>query len=130
MSRTLGKLAPKLLCSHLVTISSGNGSEPEQDGLLEEISTRGAVATLGSPIRSGAAIRIDCQRCELRGKVIGCRKLATGYSVEVEFPAEETWVPAVFRPDGLFNPQSMICARPGCESDCVNASCTRDGWFQ
>ena len=110
----------KLLCSHLATLKDGLN---KVDALLEEISQTGAVVSLECPLRSNTSVHIDCGTCELRGKVTSCREWVGGYLAEVEFHPDEPWAPDEFKPDRLFNPQSMTCTRPGCTSDCVNHSC-------
>jgi hypothetical protein len=114
---------PTLLCSHLTHIVPGSKPRRRHEALLEEISTAGAVLSLDCPLKRGTDVRIDCRTCELRGKVVGCRKWAGGYAAEVAFAVEEPWQPADFKPDGLFNPNSLVCTNPGCQSDCVDESC-------
>ena len=91
--------------------------------MLEEISTAGALLSMTCPVRNGTELRVDCRTCELRGRVVGCREGPGGYFAEIEFPAEQPWSPAQFRPDHLLNPQSMVCTNPGCAPDCVSQSC-------
>ncbi len=112
---------PNLLCSHLARVDA-IGS-PAQDAVLEEISQNEAVLSLDCPIRRGTDVLIDCRDCELRGKVMGCQKWAGGYMADVEFAPDAPWMPDEFHPDGLFNPHSLVCTKPGCRSDCVNESC-------
>ena len=114
---------PTLLCAHVVEVHADAFREHAEQGLLEEIAAGGAKISLSCPVRSGAAVRIDCRTCELRGKVVDCQKWVGGYLAEVEFPAGEPWSPAQFVPKRLFNPKSLICTTPGCTSDCVNESC-------
>jgi hypothetical protein len=119
--------SPNLLCSHLTRVHpvSREGREPkaEQDALLEEISLTRAVVSLECPLRKGSTVRIDCRTCELRGKVLGCKHGATGYVAEVAFPANQPWQPSKFKPDGLFNPNYLVCKNPGCTPECVGGSC-------
>lgn len=112
---------PKLLCSHMTTVQQSHAGKVS--ALLEEISETSAVVSLECPLRVSSAVRIDCGTCELRGKVAGCKLSPLGYLAEVELNPDEPWIPAEFKPDRLFNPESMVCTRPGCSSDCTNDSC-------
>jgi hypothetical protein len=111
--------APILLCSHLARIRTVSRNDREYEGLLEEISRTRAVVSLECPLKKGSAIRIDCQRCELRGKVTECKKCAGGYMAEVILPEDQPWQHAQFKPDGLFNPKYLVCKLPRCTPDCV-----------
>ena len=130
MSENSGKLpgrllknTPMMLCSHLTGIQFGTKAPRKDLALLEEISLGNGVVTLGCPLRKGTAVRIDCAGCELHGKVTDCRKESDGYRAEVKFVHGQGWQPGRFKPDGLFNPRSMQCERPGCGRDCVAAPC-------
>jgi hypothetical protein len=112
---------PILLCSHLAKIYSVSDDVPEQDALLEEISRPNAVVSLECPLRAGSAVRIDCGSCELRGKVTGCKKSPIGYTAEIALPESQPW--PRFKPDGLFNPNYLVCKNPGCAPDCVDGDC-------
>lgn len=111
--------APILLCSHLAKIRTVPPKEREYQGLLEEISRTRAVVSLECPLRKGMAISIECQSCELRGKVAECKKWAGGYMAQVVLPTDQQWQPALFKPDGLFNPKYLVCKHPRCTPDCV-----------
>ena len=120
---TPGPSTPKLLCSHLTRIHPVS-REAEYEGLLEEISPTSAVVSLECPLRKGTKVRIDCKTCELRGKVVGCKKSPYGYMAEVALPENQPWEPATFKPDGLFNPNFLVCENPGCTPECVDGDCT------
>jgi hypothetical protein len=111
--------APILLCAHIARIHAGSRKPRVHEGLLEEISRTRAVVSLECPLRQGTSVRIDCQSCELRGKVAECKKWAGGYMAEVALPADQPWHPTHFKPDGLFNPNYLVCEHPGCPPDCV-----------
>jgi hypothetical protein len=115
------------LGSHLAKIHPDSKKRqepaPKQDALIEEISITGAVMSVGCPLRKGSRVRIDCRTCELRGKVTGCTKWSAGYIAEVAFPEHAPWQPAEFKPDGLFNPNYLVCRNPGCTPECVGGSC-------
>jgi hypothetical protein len=112
-----------LLCSHLTKIHSDSPEPADCDGVLEEISRTRAVVSVECPLIKGTSLRIDCETCELRGKVTGCDKLPDGYMAQIAFPDDQTWKPANFKPDGLFNPNYLVCVNPNCTPDCVGASC-------
>lgn len=115
---------PTLLCSHLTKIQSVRREAPQQDALLEEISRSGALVSLGCPIKTGRAVKIDCRTCVFRGKVMDCKHWEKGYVATIAFPADQEWKPAEFKPDGLFNTNYLICENPGCTPDCVDGDCT------
>jgi hypothetical protein len=122
-SPTPSPTPPILLCSHLTKIHSVSGEAPEQNALLEEISRPGAVVSLECPLRAGSAVRIDCGTCELRGKVTGCKKSSIGYIAEIAFPESLPWLHLDFKPDGLFNPNYLVCKNFGCTPECVDGAC-------
>jgi len=69
--------------------------------------------------------------------VAGCTAAGDDYLAAIEFAEDTQWSPASFKPDGLFNPQSMVCERPGCTPECTGDCGTRKtlilhekGWNQ
>jgi hypothetical protein len=76
--------APRLLCAHIASIHTGSRKPRVHEGLLEEISRTLAVVSLECPLRRGSSVRIDCQSCELRGKVAdsGARRKDSGVNAK------------------------------------------------
>jgi hypothetical protein len=112
--------ARKLLCSQIATLKHGLRNV---DALLEEISEQSVVLSTDCPLQRDSAVRIDCGTCQLSGKVATCTEWLGGYRSEVLFAANKPWAPDNFKPDRLFNPNSLTCTRPGCSSDCVQGEC-------
>lgn len=120
------KSTPTLLCSHLSTVRTLSQDACEQEALLEEISTSHAKLSLDCPVQAGSDVQIDCGTCEFRGKVSACAHWPgiDGYMAEVTFSEDAQWQPSTFKPDRLFNPNFLVCGKPGCTSDCVNENCS------
>ncbi|OFV96162.1 MAG: hypothetical protein A3F68_04835 [Acidobacteria bacterium RIFCSPLOWO2_12_FULL_54_10] len=117
---------PGLLCAHPVQVSDSREKHPQQqEALLEQISRARATISLECPLRRGATVSIDCGTCELRGKVAGCRFAGYAYMADIDLPAGSQWSPDQFRPNHLFNAQSMVCEQLGCTPDCVGESCAK-----
>jgi hypothetical protein len=115
--------SPTLLCCHFTRIRAVLREVREYDALLEEISRTYAVVSLECPLTKGSHVRIDCGSGELRGRVTGCKQWSGGYLAAVTFPQDQPWQPAEFKPDGLFNPNYLVCENPECTPDCVNGCC-------
>jgi hypothetical protein len=115
-----GLSEPKLLCSHMTTITLGL---LKIHALLEEIAQTRAVVSLQCQLRLRSEIAIDCGSFELRGQVTDCSEIEDGFLAGVELFPLTNWDVAKFRPDALFNPHSLVCALPGCRPDCTGQPC-------
>jgi hypothetical protein len=106
MLRKLATYAPlpfaamkQYLCSHLVTLRSGNRETPAN---LERIWADGATVNAEEPMEAGVEVAILTPDCELVGSVESCESDAAGHFLEIALSIE--WTLDKFVPDHLTDP--------------------------
>jgi hypothetical protein len=91
------------LCSHLVTLRSGNHETPAN---LERIWADGATVNAEEPIESGTRVSIFAAECELSGSVKSCETDPAGHYLEISL--DKQWSLESFVPDHLTDPERFF----------------------
>jgi hypothetical protein len=91
------------LCSHLVTLRSGDRETPAN---LERIWEDGATVNAEEPVESGTHVLIFSAGCGLSGSVKSCETDPAGHYLEIAL--DNAWSPDTFTPDHLTDPESLF----------------------
>jgi hypothetical protein len=108
------RLEARSLCSDLVKMEwkDEDGWMHEIPAVLEDISSRGACLQVESPVPVNTQVEIKHEdRWGARGRIIFCEFHSIGYFVGLEFPKEQTWEKALFRPQHLLDLQELVINR-------------------
>ncbi len=108
MTRKHGK--GTFLCSDLVSTrwTDTFGQPQEATVNLEEIWAEGAILQFEFPIRPGTHIAVQLGATHFEGSVVDSRADFVGQLVEVHFVPGQRWSRAIYEPQHLLDPQSLL----------------------
>jgi hypothetical protein len=98
-----------MLCSDLIHLQwrKGKGWTRPANAILEEISPASACVHSEVPVPANSVVRIRRGDKTIEGTVVNCAFDSIGYFAEIEFNAGFEWSPELFRPEHLFDPQTL-----------------------
>jgi hypothetical protein len=94
----MAEMAPRCLCSHLVTLSWSGG---ERVVNLEEIWPGGAVLESDDAFPAGIHADIRCGEELFAGRITSVEEHEFGWRLEMEFSPLTPWSPERFEPDHM-----------------------------
>lgn len=98
-------------CSHLMEMSSIDGTVQTDTVLLEEIHAAGARIAVPGAVPEGAIVVLRSAGMEISCQVRECELHETGFRLGLKFMKGFVWTPTLWRPDHLYQPKKAVLVK-------------------